>query len=507
MRRLARSLIRASGFVRKEIFEIVRQPRLLLTLVLGPFLILALFGVGFRNEARALRVQFVANRDNGMWDEVQIQASSLGSQLIYAGITADKEAALRDLAQGTVDVVAVVPEDAYERVQNNEPAMFTLYHREMDPAQASYVGYIGRVYTDEINRRVLVAIMQRGQGDAERIKQDLVAARENAAAMRRALEAGDQAAAQNSRRGLSRNVDFLALVLGTPLAMLGGVQEVAGSSDENAPSNLLPALSGLQQNTEDLGADEDAPASELLEKVARIEEDLAELEANLEEFTSVQPEILVQPFLSETQNVSTIQPTVSDYYAPAVIALLLQHLAVSFGALSIVRELTLGAMELFRVSPLSALETLLGKYVSYLLFSALLTAVLIGLLYFGLKVPMMGTWLNFAVASLMIIFTSLGIGFVLSLLAKTESQAVQYSMIVLLASVFFTGFMLSLDAIWQPVHVISWMLPTTYGVVMLRDIMLRGAGLNPVLLGGLAGIGVFLFVVAWLLLRRTIQAV
>jgi ABC-2 type transport system permease protein len=42
----------------------IRQPRLLLTLILGPFLILLLFGIGYRDTARDVRTIFVAAEDN-----------------------------------------------------------------------------------------------------------------------------------------------------------------------------------------------------------------------------------------------------------------------------------------------------------------------------------------------------------------------------------------------------------------------------------------------------------
>jgi ABC-2 type transport system permease protein len=93
-------------------------------------------------------------------------------------------------------------------------------------------------------------------------------------------------------------------------------------------------------------------------------------------------------------------------------------------------------------------------------------------------------------------------GFVISLLAETTSQAVQYAMIVLLASVFFTGFFLSLDLMADWIQVISWLLPATYGVQWLQEIMLRGMAPDPLLLWVLGGFGMTLFVVAWILLRR-----
>jgi ABC-2 type transport system permease protein len=115
---------------------------------------------------------------------------------------------------------------------------------------------------------------------------------------------------------------------------------------------------------------------------------------------------------------------------------------------------------------------------------------------------MLGTWLSYGLVIAALIFTSLGIGFVISLLAQTDSQAVQYSMIVLLASVFFSGAFLALQTLWEPVRVVSWALPATYGIILLQNIMLRGHLADPILLGGLTAIGAGLFLLALWLLHR-----
>ncbi len=49
-------------------------------------------------------------------------------------------------------------------------------------------------------------------------------------------------------------------------------------------------------------------------------------------------------------------------------------------------------------------------------------------------------------------------------------------MITLLASVFFSGFIMSLNMFSDPVKVVSWLLPATYGTYLLRDIALNGSG-------------------------------
>jgi ABC-2 type transport system permease protein len=76
-------------------------------------------------------------------------------------------------------------------------------------------------------------------------------------------------------------------------------------------------------------------------------------------------------------------------------------------------------------------------------------------------------------------------------------------MIVLLTSVFFSGFILGLETLWEPVRIISWALPATYGIQLLRDIMLRGDPLAFSLLLQMTAIGLGLFLLAWWLLRRS----
>lgn len=505
MGRVFRFFIRGSAFLRKEIFEVLRQPRLVLSLVLGPFLILFLFGIGYRNEARALRTLFVAEEGSPLGEQIEEFAATLGPQLIFMGVTSNEARAIQRLHRGQVDLVAVAPDDAYETIRDNQQAVFTLYHNEIDPFQAEYVKYFGQIYVDEVNRRVLRTITQEGQSEASNVQDDLLAARASAAALRMALEGGDTAEARQHQRDLRRDVSAVEFAVGASLGLLTNVQETVGTNGGDQISQIRSSLSEVRQNTNALDEMENNPTStptSEIERVTEIEEDLATLEASLSEFQRIDPTVLVSPFRSEATSVAPVAPRITDYFAPAVIVLLLQHLAVTLAALSFVRDRQLGTLELFRVSPISSVETLLGKYVSYLLFVGVLAAILTALLIFGLRVPMLGLWLSYVLVLAALIFTSLGYGFVISLVSQTDSQAVQYSMIALLAAVFFSGFFLSLETLWAPVRMVSWALPATYGIILLQNIMLRGYLANLPLLATLTAIGVVLFFVALLLLRR-----
>ena len=283
------------------------------------------------------------------------------------------------------------------------------------------------------------------------------------------------------------------------------MQQTKGVNGGNADP-VQSTLTDLRQNTNQLNNSSSANKAERLARIDKIDKDITDLDGKLAEFQSIDPSIIVSPFHSETKSIAPVQPSLSDFFAPAVLALLLQHLAVTFAALSIVRERNVGTMELFRVSPLSAAEALFGKYISYMLFGGVIAAILSALLAFALHVPMLGNWWYFALVIAAVLFTSLGIGFAISIVSQTDSQAVQYSMIILLASVFFSGFIMSLDMLLPPVRVISWLLPTTYGTLLLRDIALRGTDPNWLLLGGLAAIGLVLMLISWRLMRRLISS-
>ncbi len=514
----SRFIIRTLAFLRKEIVEVVRQPLLVLTLILGPFLILLFFGIGYRNEPRPLRTLIVSD-DEGLRKKIEQYASTLGAQLIFAGITDDLEEARAQLRRGEIDLVTVVPVNAYQTILGNQQAVIELYHDEIDPLQRDYINVFGRVYVDEINRRILRLITSQGQVDLSQIQENLETAQESAIALRELLEdctqtldrldeegQCDRDTAQTYLLDIDRNVTDLDSALEDNERLNDAIQQALSDSPSGHTTNRdSPRLAEILNNTNELSELGDSVDDYLanLQTLLELEHDLDAVEARLNEFINIDPQVLVSPFRSEARTIATIVPGITDFFAPSVIVLLLQHLAITFAALSMVREKQLGTMELFYVSPLSALEALLGKYLSYLVFGGIIATVLLMLVVYGLGVPVLGSWIGVGLVIAALLFSAMGIGFAISLISKTDIQAVQYSMIVLLTSVFFSGFFLSLDALWEPVRAISWSLPATYGILLMRSIMLRGAPLSLDQFAQLILIGLALFLLAWLLLRRS----
>ena len=499
-----RALTRIWAFVSKEWAEVLHQPRLLLTLIIGPFLILLLFGIGYRDEARTLRTLFVVPEDSPMEGYVEKYMAELGDRLELVEIISDAEEADRRLRNQEVDLVVVTPADPYTEINNNEQAVFTLYHYEIDPYEEAYVRVIGRAYTDEINEEVLTLVAEQGKVEAASLQEDTEVALNSVTTMRQALEQGDAAAANSSQQDLQSSVGLLRLATTSSLVFLAAVQETTGNAGNSEAQVILDHLTNIQQNINTL-SNLDPNTADFSAEIAvaeDIETELTEVDSLLTDFQRVDADVLVSPFRSEVVSITTLALQPIHFFVPAVISLLLQHTAVTIAALSLVRERRSGAMELFRASPVSSFETLTGKYISHFSLAILLGVVLTLLTVYLLKVPMLGSWREYFLVLAALIFTSLGIGFNFSLLARTDSQAVQSSMVILLTSIFFTGFFLALHRFWWPVRIVSWALPATYSTSLLQNVMLRGQHMALLLLLALIAIGVVLFFIAWIRLKR-----
>lgn len=500
---LWQKVIRTFAFVSKEARSIFHQPRLIFTLILGPFLILLLFGLGYSNASRSLRTLFVVPEGSSIEELVEEYGGSLGSRITYVGITHNAEEADTRLKSQEVDLVVLTPADPLSNWENDEQALFTLFHNEIDPLEEVYIQVIGQQYAEIVNEQVLLTAVESSQAEASEWQDSISSAKNEASVMRQALSLGDVALAQESAAELQQQLDVLTLAIGSSLEMARQLEAASGNSN-NITESLVTELSTIQENTNEiLNLTENNDAiSNGEQTAAEIEASLAEADQLLIDFREIDSHILVAPFTSEAISVTEAQLDPMDFYVPGVIALLLQHLAVTLAGLSIVREKLEGAMELFRAGPVSAFEILVGKYSSYIILIVLLTAVLTALIIFGLGVPMLGPWLNYVLVLLGLVLASLGLGFHISLSAQSNDQAIQYAMILLLASIFFSGFFLPLYRLYPFVQVVSWMLPATYGTVLLQDVMLRGQFPSLLLLGALYLFGIILFLAAWWRLQR-----
>jgi len=489
-----RTVIRVWAFLRKELVGVVRQPLLVVLLVLGPFLLLLLFGSGLGAAAPQVRTTVVASEGSAVAREARQYAEDQQTRLEITEVTGDLEQSLRRLRGGGLDLVVEFPEDADAVLATGQQPEIVFYHDFLDPIEADAMEIAMRRVVDDLNAQVAGRRVEAAQQEAGEVEERAAAADERVAAVRAALERGDEEEALVQLAALRSEVSGLGEELEAT-----GLDGVAAAEDTSASD----AVDDLAEQVDELAAEQgmEAPTRQL-EALAR---ELEGLRTRLAEFGSLPPGLFVRPFRGVAETVIEGPVNLSEYYAPAVLVLLVQHLAVTFLGLSVVRDSELGTTELLRVAPVSAAEVLVGKTLAYLLLTGGVSAGLLTLLVSGLDVPMRGSWPLLTVVLVVVALASTAFGFVVALLARTVAQAVTFAMLLLVANVFFSGFLLSLERYRQPVRAVPYLLPATYGIRLLREVMLRGDRPPLVPLTVLLVATVALFALAAALLRRRLR--
>jgi ABC-2 type transport system permease protein len=488
-------MIRVLAFVRKDVVEIIRQPQLLLGVVLGPFILLLVFGASLGDLAPELETVIVVQRDSALFNVFEQFRFNPSGRFEISEVTPDREDALQRLRDGRIDIVLALPNEPQQTIRRGEPAEAILYHNFIDPLEARAIGTATQLSVGELNEEFVAALLRDAQGDAvearDRLERTLAAVR----LLRLALERGDVAEAREAVPQVRRNLAAARLLLG-PVAAAAAT----GNGDDPA-SAPLTQLDRSLVTLDRLTAVAD-PATTDTAQLAEIEADLERAQEEIDAFTSLSPEVAISPLSSRVERIQGGRIRLPDFYAPAVLVLLGQHLVITTVALATVQEEQYGTVELFAVAPLTPVERLLGRYGGAMVLSLPTMVLMIALLVGGLGVPMLGSWLLLLGTIVALLLTSTGIGFLIAELSSSTTQAVQMAMGVLLASVFFSGFVLSTQFFVGMGRLVGYLLPATYAIQALRDVMLRGTALRTAPYIVLPAAAVGLFLVNLLLLRR-----
>jgi ABC-2 type transport system permease protein len=195
-----------------------------------------------------------------------------------------------------------------------------------------------------------------------------------------------------------------------------------------------------------------------------------------------------------------------NFYVPGVIGVVLQIGTTFATAMAVVRERERGTLEQLLVSPLSRWGLMLGKLVPYLCIGMLMAILLFSIMRFLFSVPIAGNVFALLVATFVYCFALLSIGLFVGTKAENQMQALQMSMMFVLPSVFFSGFIFPRETMPWIFYALGAVLPTTYFISLIRAIILRGANFFEYWqsLAIMSGMAVCLFCVCALRFRKKI---
>jgi ABC-2 type transport system permease protein len=175
----------------------------------------------------------------------------------------------------------------------------------------------------------------------------------------------------------------------------------------------------------------------------------------------------------------------ANFFVPGLVAILLQTMTILLIALSLVRERERGTLEQLTMTPVAPLGLMVGKMVPYGVLAFGELCVVLTIMRFVFQVPIHGSVFLLLGMSLPFLLTVLGLGLVISTLARTQAEAFQLSMGTVLPSVFLSGYIFLIETMPTFFQGVSRVIPATYYIRILRGIILRGAGFQDLWMNGL----------------------
>jgi ABC-2 type transport system permease protein len=167
-----------------------------------------------------------------------------------------------------------------------------------------------------------------------------------------------------------------------------------------------------------------------------------------------------------------------DFFAPGVMGLAAMMVTFMLSIISFVHERSGSTLDRLLSTPVTEGEIVAGYALAFGIV-ALIQSIVILVAAIGLfQITIHG---NILLVLLMIFIFgvgSQGLGFVLSSVARTEFQAVQFMPIILFPSILLSGVFWPLEAVPLIIRPISYFIPLTYAVEGLRSVMIRGWGVE-----------------------------
>jgi ABC-2 type transport system permease protein len=160
---------------------------------------------------------------------------------------------------------------------------------------------------------------------------------------------------------------------------------------------------------------------------------------------------------------------------PGLTAIILTMTLILFTSMALVRERERGNLELLITTPVRSLELMVGKLIPYIFVGLVQIGIVLGIGHLVFQVPFNGSLASLAVITLTFIGASLSLGLLISTFAKTQMQAMQMTVFILMPSILLSGFMFPFEAMPVAAQYIAEVLPATHFIRLIRGVFLRGA--------------------------------
>lgn len=165
----------------------------------------------------------------------------------------------------------------------------------------------------------------------------------------------------------------------------------------------------------------------------------------------------------------------SHFFVPGLVGIILQLVTLFLTSFAIVRERELGTLEQLFVTPVGRMGLLLGKLLPYAMIGFVEMLIVLTVMIYVFGVAVAGSVSLLLALSMLFMVCSLSLGLLVSTVSRTQLEAVQFAFVIMLPSVLLSGFMFPRSEMPLPIYVVTFAIPVTYFIEILRGVVLRAA--------------------------------
>jgi drug efflux transport system permease protein len=193
-----------------------------------------------------------------------------------------------------------------------------------------------------------------------------------------------------------------------------------------------------------------------------------------------------------------------DFMVPGVLALLLLVITTNLSSMGIVREKELGTLEQLNVTPIRRWELIVGKLLPYGLVGMIDVCLVLAIAVLWFAVPLRGSVVLLLAMTVVYLFTTLGIGLLVSTVSSTQQQAMMTTIFFfLMPMIYLSGFIFPIENMPASIQPFTYAMPLRYYLIILRSIFLKGVGLETLWPQALALAGLGLAILALAIARSS----
>jgi len=165
-----------------------------------------------------------------------------------------------------------------------------------------------------------------------------------------------------------------------------------------------------------------------------------------------------------------------NFIIPGVVAVIMALIGAQLTSLTISREWERGTMELLISTPVKPSEVMIGKLGPYLVLGWIDAAFCLMLAALWFEVPFRGTILTLFVTTTLFLIVVLGIGYLLSVLIRSQIGASQIALLLtMLPTTLLSGYVFPIDQMPMAIQDITYLVYSRYYVTIIKAIFLKGA--------------------------------